>query len=198
MGKHSNNVRDFCNARFNEIKSVYENDPDKQVIVSHCGEFTQELVNSISGSVEKNLKEAGDKKGIIKRIFSILIEGLQNIRLHGEKEPNGEQTAFILITQNEKEYEIITGNLVKNNNVKKVEDNLQKINNKDKDQLKEYYMEVLTNGMVSSRGGAGLGFITIAMKSKNNLDYKVEPIDDELSCLIITTHINRKKKKEVQ
>ncbi len=198
MVKRSNKALDVCNSRYSDICSECENNPDKRIIVSHFGEFTQDLVNSISGSVEESLKEAGDKKGIVKRIFSILIEGLQNIRLHGEKDPDGQQTSFIVITQDEKEYGIITGNLVRKPNLEIITENLENINQKDRDQLKEYYMEVLTNGMISSRGGAGLGFITMAMKSKNKLDYQIDEIDDELSCLTITTRIKRKKQKEIQ
>ena len=54
-------------------------------------------------------------------------------------------------------------------------------------------MEVLTNGIISNKGGAGLGFITMAMKSKNKLNFSVQEIDESLSCFSIEIKINRKK-----
>ena len=55
--------------------------------------------------------------------------------------------------------------------IEKVKSKIEKINAFDVAELKQFYMETLTDGKISSKGGAGLGFITIAMKSKNKLDY---------------------------
>jgi hypothetical protein len=52
-------------------------------------------------------------------------------------------------------------------------------------------MEVLTNGVISSKGGAGLGFITMAMKSKNKLNYRVEKINEALSFFSVEVKIDR-------
>ena len=45
--------------------------------------LVKEMVNELSVKAEGNMLESGDKKGVIKRLFNILVEGLQNIRLHG-------------------------------------------------------------------------------------------------------------------
>ena len=52
-------------------------------------------------------------------------------------------------------------------------------------------MDVLTNGIISNKGGAGLGFITMAMKSKNKLNYKIEEINDRISCFTLEVKIDR-------
>lgn len=56
-------------------------------------------------------------------------------------------------------------------------------------------MEVLTNGIISSKGGAGLGFITMAMKSKNKLGYSIDEIDDNLSCFCLEVKLDRASKQ---
>jgi hypothetical protein len=63
----------------------------------------------------------------------------------------------------------------------------------DKVQVKELYLSVLTNGVISNKGGAGLGFITMSMKSLNQLDGSFVEIDDEISHYDLKIKLDRKK-----
>ena len=191
MGLGSNMVLEICNSRYQEIYGNYNSKSKKKILVSHFGEFTQDLVNSISNGIEETMMEAGDKKGTIKRMFSILVEGLQNVRLHGEKDEEGKQHSFLIIAQDESEYLVTFGNLILNTNLSVMDERLKQINNYDEAQVKSLYMEVLTNGIISNKGGAGLGFITMAMKSKNKLKYTFEPINDRLSCFTVEVKVDR-------
>jgi hypothetical protein len=191
MSEFSNRVIEVCNSRYQEIYGDYNSKSSKKIIVSHFGEFSQDLVNSLSNGVEETMLEAADKKGTIKRMFSILVEGLQNIRLHGEKDEDGNQASFLIIAQDEAEYLVTIGNLVLNSNHAAIEERLNHINQHDTKEIKALYMEVLTNGIISNKGGAGLGFITIAMKSKNRLNYNIEEINDSLSCFTLEVKIDR-------
>lgn len=193
MSQFSNKVLELCNSRYQEIFANYNANAGKKIMVSHFGEFSQELVNSMTNKVEESMFDAGDKKGTVKRVFSILVEGLQNIRLHGEKDEDGYQASFIVIAYDDDEYHITSGNLVLNENIDKILERLEQINSLDERSLKEYYMEVLTNGIISNKGGAGLGFITMAMKSKNKLTYNFEQVSEQLSCFTVDTLVKRRK-----
>ena len=134
------------------------------------------------------------KKGTVKRMFSILVEGLQNIRLHGEKGKEGHQTSFFAIDQGADFYKIALGNLIYTRHNKDIESRITEINKMTREEVKTLYMEVLTNGIISNKGGAGLGFITMAMKSSNNLDCFFDEINNELSCFTLIITLDRKKK----
>jgi hypothetical protein len=138
--------------------------------------------------------DSTDKKSTVKRMFSILVEGLQNIRLHGEKGKDGHQTSFFAIDQGTDTYKIALGNLIYSKHNKNIETRITEINKMTCEEVKGLYMEVLTNGIISNKGGAGLGFITMAMKSDKNLDYFFDEINDELSCFTLIITLNRKKK----
>ena len=56
--------------------------------------------------------------------------------------------------------------------------------------LKQYYMEHLENNQLSEKGGAGLGFITIAMKSGNKLTYEFNKINDETALFMLTSTVS--------
>ena len=89
-------------------------------MVSHFGNFSQNLVSSLSEGVEDLLVSVGDKRMVIKRMFSILIEGLQNIRLHGETDNQNRQLAYLLISSTKSSYRVTMANLVKLEDVEKV------------------------------------------------------------------------------
>ncbi len=182
------------NSRFQEIFGKYNLNVNGRVIVSHFGEFSQELVNSLSTSVENMMIESGDKKGTVKRMFSILVEGLQNIRIHGGRDENGNQVSFIIILQDSDFYKVTMSNLVDSSQINRITQRIDELNQLDLSQIKERYMEVLSNGIMSNKGGAGLGFITMALKSKNKLNYTADKLGQNLYALTIEITIDRIKK----
>ncbi len=182
------------NSKFQEIFGRYNLNTDSRVIVSHFGEFSQELVNSLSTSVENMMIESGDKKGVVKRMFSILVEGLQNIRIHGGRDDNGKQVSFIVILQSPEKYIVALSNLVNSNQINTITKRIDELNQMELPEIKERYMEVLSNGIMSNKGGAGLGFITMALKSKNKLNYTAEEIGENMHALTLEITIDRIKK----
>ncbi len=191
---HESSILDRCNTKFQQVLSVYNTDPNGEVILSHFGEFSQELVNSLSISIETMMKEAGDKKGVVKRMFSILVEGLQNIRIHGERDEKSHQTSFLTILQTETYYKLTLANLVSSKNISKITTRISQLNNLDISEVKNLYMEVLSNGIMSNKGGAGLGFITMSLKSKNKLNFSINEVSKSLTLLSLEIKIDRIKK----
>lgn len=194
MKASTNTVVEVCNSRYQKICQEFNNTDTNKVINSHFGEFSQELVNTISNDIEMFMLDSNDKKGTVKRMFSILVEGLQNIRLHGEKGKDGHQTSFFAIDQGGDHYKVALGNLIFSKHNQNIESRITEINKMTREEIKSLYMEVLTNGIISNKGGAGLGFITMAMKSGNNLDFFFDKINDELSCFTLIITLDRKKK----
>jgi hypothetical protein len=181
----------ICHSQYQDLYSRYSRENQLKIIVSHFGEFSQDLVNSITNGVEETMLSMGDKKGTVKKMFSILVEGLQNIRLHGVRDEMDNQSSFVIIAQDEKEYLVSFGNLIHNYAWEGIEEKIKEINSYSEEEVKNLYMEVLTNGLISSKGGAGLGFITMSMKSKNKLNYRVDKINDDLSCFYVEVKIDR-------
>lgn len=190
-----NPVVEKCNARFQEIFGDYNKKASGKIIVSHFGEFSQDLVNSLSTGIEDMMLESGDKKGVVKRMFSILVEGLQNIRIHGERDEDGNQISFLIVLQNEDNYKVTFGNLIKRTKVDGIIERVESLNKMENSEVKELYMEVLSNGIMSNKGGAGLGFITMALKSKNKIAYISEEVSDELVFFSVNIDLERTTKE---
>ncbi len=185
---------DKCNAQFQKIFGEYNIEADGRIIVSHFGEFSQDLVNSLTTSIEEMMLDSGDKKGAVKRMFSILVEGLQNIRIHGEKDSDGNQVSFLIVLQNEDNYKVTLGNLVKGDIVGKLISRIDELNGMDRDAIKGLYMDTLSNGIMSKKGGAGLGFITMSLKSNHTIGHESIQVSDDLVFFTQNVMIDRVKK----
>ncbi len=175
-------------SKVNGIRAAF-NGVDRKVIVSHVGELDQDKVNTISTLVETQMEYLGVSKSAIKKIFNIVIETLQNICIHGEKDNNGYQMTYFIIGKNQNEFTIFSGNIVNNNVAEKLNKKLNVIKSFNDSDLKKQYMDVLSNGELSVKGGAGLGFLTIALKSNNNIDFDFEMLNKEYSLFSLQSKI---------
>lgn len=174
-------IREFCCAKFNSLISTYKEQSDNRRILSKFGEFSEDSVYSLLCMIEMKMEESGERKGIIKKVYNIVIEGLQNARLHGAKNEKGKQTSFIIVSKDTNDYLINMANLVDTDSVEVIKSNLNKIKGMTYKPLKQFYKDILYSGKYSEKGGAKLGFITIALKSDNNLSFDMDTITDNVS-----------------
>ena len=153
------------------------------------GYFTQNITDNILSLTETNLEKTESSGKIKKRVYSIMVECLQNITRHQDDTEDDTPHAFgiFVIQKKEDRYFITTGNLIEKVNIPTIEPLIKKINSLEKDELKKYYKEVLMEGELSDKGGAGLGLIDMARKSGNKLSYDFKSVSDKLSYFYLHT-----------
>lgn len=162
---------------------------DGNIILSFRGEITADLVSSILKMIEEKLESEEDEVKKRRKVYNVLVETLQNLYHHidsfplkqGEKPGANRRTAVFMIGKKDGEYDIISANYIAKENIPPLQDRLEKINSLDKEGLREYYQEVLTNGEVSIHGGGGLGMIDIARKSGNKLRFGFHEVNEDFS-----------------
>ncbi len=156
------------------------------------GVFSQSITDGILSLTESTLDNAGEDAKIKKRVFTIMVEGLQNITRHQEvddKELQNSEGIFI-IQDIDKHYYITTGNPILNKNIPKLTEQIERINSFDTEELKLYYKEVLNDNIISNKGGAGLGLIEMARKSGNKLIYDFVKMNESYSYFYLNTEIS--------
>ena len=183
-------ILESCKAKYKDSQQLFER-KDATLFLTHFGELNSEKITDLSSKTEEYLIQIGATKRTVRNIFNILIEGLQNIINHGETSPNGEQLSFFNVGELENHFIVTFSNLISNDKTNNVIESIQKLNNADQAGVKEIYLKTLTNGEISEKGGAGLGIITMAMKSKNTIDHQLTKINDELSLITIETKIDK-------
>lgn len=158
------------------------------------GLFTTNITDNILSLAESNLVQKEDPRALRRKVYNVMVEGLQNITKHQADLDVHEDLnygVFVLKKEHYK-YFITTGNLIENEFIDTLSNQITQVNSLDKDELKAYHREVLLHGKMSSKGGAGLGLIDMARKSGNKLLYSFEKLDDKFSYFYLHTEIPSK------
>lgn len=167
---------------------------DGNIMLSFKGEVTSDLLTSILQIMESKMEVLDESPKIKKKVYNILVECLQNLYHHIDEDDtltaaNEKSALFMIRKSDDGDYSIMTGNYIANENVNHLKNRLDKINSMDKEELKDYYKEVLNNGEMSAKGGGGLGMIDIARKSGKKLDYSFINVDKNFSFFSLIVNI---------
>ncbi len=155
------------------------------------GEFNSDITNYILSLAEKNIVDSKIKGRTKKRVFHIMVESLQNITRHQDfSDENLAQTAFFSIQKSDNIFYITTGNIINKIDIEPLKQKLENLNNLSKTELTQTYLEILNDGKISSKGGAGLGLIEIVRKSGNKLYYDFKNISDDKAFIYMYSYVN--------
>ena len=181
------NVRDiFQNQHDSKINSQ-----DFEILMSHFGSFPQNLIYKISLKAEQILIDRSDDKKIVKRVFSILLEGLNNIRIHGIRDEFDRQLGYFILACNKNEYEIIMANIINSSEKDKIKDYIELINSYSEEKIRETYISILSTEFLSKKERSGLGFITTRMKSDNPLEYNFYELSKDKMLFTFSVMLDR-------
>lgn len=173
----------------------------RNLILVYEGEFTQEITKSVLAMAERNMDAIGEDSAIKRKVFNVMVECLQNIVKHSDEIDDvsyaTRNSAVFMIGKQEDKYIITSGNPVTKDKISILQGKLEYINSLDKEGLKEYYKDIIKNNKgLSPKGGAGLGFVDMARKSGQKLQFDFEPINDNISFFSLKTIIKRTTKEE--
>jgi len=155
------------------------------------GVFTAKITDNILALAESNLVKKEDPRALKRKVYNVMVEGLQNITKHQadiDEDVENNNGVFVLKKEYAK-YFITTGNLIENDNISELTLQIEQVNKLDKDELKAYHRQILVDGKISAKGGAGLGLIDMARKSGNKLLFAFEKVDEKYSYFYLHTEI---------
>lgn len=167
--------------------ALYEKMHDNNIMLTFKGEVTFDLVNSLLRIIEERLERIEENKKTRRKVYNILVECLQNLCNHvdttdiPEEESLNGKTALLLVETDLEAYRLVTGNYIQNEKIENLKLRFEQINSLSKDGLREFYKTILNNGEFSPQGTAGLGFIDIARKSGQKLQYNFQKVNENYS-----------------
>jgi hypothetical protein len=182
----------------NYIYDLHRTMMSQKLILVYDGDFTQETTKSILAMAERNLDSSGEESGIKRKVFNVMVEALQNIVKHSSEDGLSagslvSKSAIFMISKDEKKYCVMTGNPIPKPAVAKLTANLTDLNTKDKEGLKEMYKGIIKNTQISDKGGAGLGFVDMARKSGEKLEFSFDAMNAEYDFFCLKINISREK-----
>jgi hypothetical protein len=168
-----------------DIFDIYNKMERNNILLSFKGEITSDLLTSILQIMENKMENMQEEPKMKKKVYNVLVECLQNLYHHldeiSDVDSERIRSAIFMIGKLDGDYSIITGNYILNENINGLKNRLDEVNGLNKEQLKEYYKQVLNNGEMSLKGGGGLGMIDIARKTGEKLEYNFLEIDNKVS-----------------
>lgn len=153
------------------------------------GEITDRNSLPLLTLLENEMKD--DSYGFVgrKRLFMYVLENLQNIVKHGDRSGHGDMS-LVAYSKTGDGYTITTGNIIASDHVNDLKKRLEIVNKLDVNEIKILYRQILDTSEFSSKGGAGLGLIEMAIKTGNRLDYEFVPVDKSFSYFILSKTVD--------
>lgn len=166
------------------------------VIFCYSGYVTEPVLSGIGEALKKKLQlEEADTK-TMRNVFAIFVEQMQNIvRYSAEREgPEDEDKTEIrygvlAIGMEDGKFFVTCGNKIHNNDVQRLTTRLGELQGMDKNSLKTLYKEKLRGPTEATSKGAGLGFIEIARRSTEIIDFDFMDLDDKFSFFCLKAYV---------
>jgi hypothetical protein len=177
------------------VYEFYKSMKAHEITLVYEGEITHQITKAFTSLTESNMEKDDEAGTVQRKVFHVMVECLQNISKHADDFTSSDflfsGRGIFLVSKNDDEYSVTTGNAVDNDRIEELTDMLEKINKMDKEELKQLYKRQMKEGRLSDKGGAGLGFIDIKRKTGKELEYHFLPISDDTSFFLLTSTISR-------
>jgi hypothetical protein len=99
--------------------------------------------------------------------------------------------AIFLVGREPDRYTIMSGNPLHKGKTGALKATLDRVNTLDKEGLKDLYRDIIQDTTISEKGGAGLGFVDMARKSGEKLDYGFADMSKDFSFFWLKVNVSR-------
>jgi len=164
-----------------KIRTVME---EEGVVFSFSGMISQTLTSFMLETAKTQLEDSGEDTKMIRNMFLIAIEQLQNVMSYAKEKDihqgNKYTSPGVLVigySDELKKYYVNSSNEIFFEDKEKVTKKLEEINSMEKEDLRKFLREKLRSAEDKHDRGAGVGFIEMAKRSSEKLEYNFEEIN---------------------
>ncbi len=156
------------------------------------GHLSHDVGKEVISFTEKKLSEENIEQSLRRRVFSILVEMIENVAKYSPGREDEEKFGMpvALLRYKHGRYHISTGNLIKNNRIGVLKEKMDVIKGLDNGELRDYFRRSLSVQTSETESTGNMGLIDMAWKSGNKLYYQLWPVSDIYSYFTITTRID--------
>lgn len=192
MGSHVGEHVSFFKG--NSVAQLEELMTKNNIYMIWSGHLTPDIGEEVISFNETKLAEDDVENITKRRVFSILVETIENVAKYSPGKTYEDQYGMpiaVLSFQN-RCYTLTTGNLIKNEEIDDLKKKLDIINGYDKNGLKEFYRQSLSSQSLETERTGNMGLIEMARKSGAKLVYEFEKVSETFSFFNLTVNIEDK------
>jgi hypothetical protein len=189
MGKHSSgNGSSFRGKAVAELEGLMA---DNNVYLIWSGHFSSDVGKEVLSFTETKMSEDYVDTGVRRKVFSILVETLENVAKYSPGQEIEEKFGMpvVMIRLTGGSYYLTTGNLIGNEKTRQLKEKLDKINGSNKEELKELFKNAILEQSIETESTGNLGLLEMARKSGNKLEYQFDKVNDQFSYYTLTIKI---------
>jgi hypothetical protein len=155
------------------------------------GHITHGIGEEVLSITEAKLAEEDIDSALRKRVFSIMIEILENVSKYtpGKKAEQEYGMPVVLVRLEDERFVLTTGNLILNSQVSDLKVKLENINSFDKEGLKTLFFASLSAQSIATDSTGNMGLISMARKSGSKLNSQFEEVNDMYSYFMLTVRV---------
>jgi hypothetical protein len=161
-------------------------------MLSYKGEISQEIILALLEMTEKKLDSSNAEYGLKSKIFNVMVNCLQNITFHTEKNEHSKSSMFA-IGRNDENHAVYSGNEIRKERIPELKEKLDQVKKMSEEELNNFYKYWLKTRELSEKKGIGLGLIDIARKTGSDLDYDFDRIDSDYNYFSLRTVVKASK-----
>jgi hypothetical protein len=192
LGKHSSDQE--SSFRGKAVAQLERLMAENSVHLIWSGHFSSDVGKEVLSFTETKLSEQDVDSGVRRKVFSILVETLENVAKYSPglepEEKYGMPVAMIRLDSGT--YSLSTGNLILNDKIAPLKEKLDEINNCNRAELKELFKKALSEQSIDSESTGNLGLLEMARKSGNKLQYQFDKVNDQYSYYMLTIKIEER------
>jgi hypothetical protein len=144
-------------------------------LLSHYGNITPEYIDGVIEVVNS----FDEKPALIRKISFLIVESLQNVVHHSDKDSNGDTKSYFELIKNGESYTIKTGNLISKEKTEDLEKRMDCVLSSTDEEIKEKILNRLQNSEFSEKGGAGIGLLSIKKRTSEGMSYNIEVFEGD-------------------
>lgn len=155
------------------------------------GHISAEIEDEVLSLTESTLSEGDIETNTRRRIFSIMVELLENISKYNPGREQGEKYGIpvAMVRMDSEKFNLSTGNLILNQSVNDFREKLDNINSYDNTELKDLFFSSLKEQTTESDSTGNMGLITIARKSGSKLNYSFKQVNELFSYFMLAVSV---------
>jgi hypothetical protein len=165
---------------------------EHKIYMIWSGHVSPDIGEEVLSITESKLAEEDVEAKLRRRIFSIMVEILENVSKYNPgREPEELYGMPVVIVRLEDgKFVLTTGNLVLNASVNELKKKLDNINSFDISELKGLFYKSLSGQTIETDSTGNMGLISVARKSGSKLDYQFKKVNDLYSYYMLTVKVD--------
>ena len=160
---------------------------EEEIIFSFSGMISQSLTSFMVETAKAQIEDRGEDAKLTRSMFMIAVEQLQNIMSYSKEKDIQEEHKYISpgimvigFSSQKQKYYVSSSNEIVQGDKEKVAKKIDHINSLEKNELRKYLREKLRSAEDKHDRGAGVGFIEMAKRSSEKLEYSFEEVESKL------------------